>query len=121
MYKLALVQMHVGGGEKRANLDRARAHIEKAAAAPASIVILPEAMTLGWTHSSAQTLADEIPGGESCAVLCDAARRNGVFVCSGLVERAGSSIFNSAVLIDPAGEIILHHRKINEQDIARQL
>jgi predicted amidohydrolase len=44
-----------------------------------------------------------------------------VFVVSGLVERAGSRLYNAAVLIDPRGQIVLHHRKINELDIAHDL
>ena len=39
----------------------------------------------------------------------------------GLVERAGPKLFNAAVLIGPAGELLLHHRKINELDIALDL
>ena len=121
MFKLALAQMRVDGGDKRANLERAMACVQEATAQGAQVVLLPEAMTLGWTHSSARTLADEIPNGESCSVLRAAAQRNAVFVCSGLVERAGEKIFNAAVLISPDGEVILHHRKINELEIAHHL
>ena len=39
----------------------------------ATVVVLPEAMTLGWTHPSARTEAEAIPGGETCTVLRDAA------------------------------------------------
>jgi predicted amidohydrolase len=44
-----------------------------------------------------------------------------VYVAAGLVERAGSRLFNAAVLIGPTGELLLHHRKINELDIALDL
>jgi len=40
-----------------------------------------------------------------------------VHVCAGLTERDGPSIFNAAVLIDPAGAVILKHRKLNELDV----
>lgn len=30
-------------------------------------------------------------------------------------------MFNAAVLISASGEVILHHRKINELDFAREL
>jgi predicted amidohydrolase len=65
--------------------------------------------------------ADEIPDGESCLRLRRAARQHGVFVCAGIVERAGQKVFNAAVLIHPAGDVILHHRKIHELDIAHDL
>ena len=119
--KLAVVQMLVEPGQKSSNLTRAEQRIAEAAGRGAEIVLLPEAMTLGWTHPSALTLADPIPGGESCARLKQAATDHGVFVCSGLVEQCESTIFNAAVLIDPAGRVILHHRKIHELDFAQSL
>lgn len=45
------------------------------------------------------------------------AKESGVFVCAGLAERNGDATFNSAVLISPAGDLLLHHRKINELEI----
>ncbi len=116
-FKLALAQMCVEGGRKVENVRRATDRIAQAAATGARVIVLPEAMTLGWTHPSATTEAEAIPDGESCARLRQAAREHKVFVCGGLVERAGSQVFNSAVLIDPRGEVILHHRKLNELEI----
>ena len=113
--------MQVEGGAKAANLARAEQFIAQARAAGAEVVLLPDTLNLGWTHPSAHTLADEIPGGEACARLRAAARTQGVHVCAGLVERAGERIFNSAVLIDPRGEVLLHHRKLNELDLAHDL
>ena len=113
--------MLIEPGEKSANLHRAAGLVAKAAGAGAQVAVLPEAMPLGWTHSSARILADAIPGGESCQVLQEMARRHGIYLCSGLVEKEGGSLFNAAVLINPQGEIVLHHRKINELDIAQDL
>jgi predicted amidohydrolase len=121
MFKLALVQMRVVGGAAQVNLARAVAGIDEAAAAGAQVVLLPEAMTLGWTHPSAVTLAEAIPDGESCQTLMAAASRHGVYVCAGLLERSGDQVFNAAVLIDPAGNIVLLHRKLNELEIAHGL
>jgi predicted amidohydrolase len=117
MFKLALIQMLVEGGRKESNLRRASERIGEAAAKGAHVVVLPEAMTLGWTHSSARTDAETIPDGPSCGRLREAARRFDVYLCSGLIEKDGSHVFNSAVLISPDGEVILHHRKLNELEI----
>ena len=116
-FKLALVQMRVEGGRRASNVRRAVERIETAAVHGAQVVVLPEAMNLGWTHSSAETEADEIPDGFSCSKLREAARQNKVYVCAGLVEWAGRHVFNSAVLIGPQSEVILHHRKLNELEI----
>lgn len=120
-FTLALVQMHVVGGAKDTNLSRADQFIDEAARQGASVVLLPETMPLGWTHSSAKEHADEVPDGRSCRVLADAARRNRVYVCAGIVERCGTNVFNSAVLIAPDGSVIAHHRKLNELHIAHDL
>lgn len=113
--------MLVEPGEKQANLARAESWIAQAVERGAEIVVLPEALTLGWTHPSARTLADEIPGGESCERLRTAARQHRIQVCAGVVERAGGRLFNSAVLLDASGELLLHHRKIHELDFAQEL
>jgi predicted amidohydrolase len=83
------------------------------------VLLLPEALTLGWTDPSASSGAEPIPSGKSCSRLRESAKQHGVYVCAGLVERSGSRVFNAAVLFDPAGELILHHRKINELEIGQ--
>src|SRR4051812_33418726 len=88
-FKLAMVQMRVDGGAQTANLARAEEHIAVAARNGAQLILLPEALTLGWTHPSSATLAEPIPHGESCSRLAASARRHRVFICAGLVERAG--------------------------------
>jgi predicted amidohydrolase len=121
MFKLALVQMRVKGGRREENLRRAAQRIGEAAVAGAKIIVLPEALDLGWTHPSARTEAEPIPNGAACLTLREAARRNGVSVCAGLTERAGEAVFNSAVLIDPSGTVLLAHRKLNELEIGLDL
>jgi predicted amidohydrolase len=120
-FTLALGQMRVEGGARDANLARAERCIAEAAANGAQVVLLPEALDLGWTHGSARTSAGSVPDGQACTHLRDAARRHRVFVCAGIIERASDRLFNAAVLIDPAGEVLLHHRKVNELDIAHDL
>lgn len=119
--KVVLAQMLVEPGDKKQNLVRAESWIAQAALRGADIAVLPEALTIGWTHPSARTLADAIPDGESCARLRHAARTNQILVCAGIVERAGDKLFNSAVLVDARGEVLIHHRKIHELDFGREL
>jgi predicted amidohydrolase len=117
-FKLAMVQMLVEPGAKARNLRHAAELVAQAAAQGAQVVVLPEAMPLGWTDSATRSLADEVPGGETCELLGRLAKEHRVHLCSGAVERAGDSIFNAAVLIGPSGDVLLHHRKLNELDIA---
>ena len=119
--KLAMAQMLVNGGDKSGNLNRAVERIEEAAKNNADIVLLPEAMDLGWTHSKAKTEAEEIPGGSTFEILANAAKNNSVYVCAGIIEKDEDRIYNSAVLINRKGELLLKHRKLNELDIAHDL
>ena len=120
-FRLGLVQMYVNPGDKQANLRRAEQMICRAADGGAHVVVLPEAMDCGWTHPSARFLASPIPNGDVFQALTDAALRYRVYICSGLVERDGERLSSAAVLIDPAGRLLLHHRKLNELDIAHDL
>ena len=85
-FRLALVQMRVDGGLKENNLARAESRIAEAAGQGAQVILLPEALTLGWTHPSSRADAEPIPEGESCRRLGDCARQHHVYVCAGLVE-----------------------------------
>ena len=116
-FRLALVQMRVDGGRPQENLARAEERIAEAAYGGAQVVLLPEALTLGWTHPAAAAEAEPIPEGESCRRLSESARRHSVYVCAGLVEGEKGRVFNAAVLLGPDGQLLLHHRKINELEI----
>ena len=117
-FNLALVQMYVEPGAKSRNLDHACELISRAASSGAEIILLPEALTTGWTDPSAASAADAIPNGESCRILSDAAQSHGVHLCAGIIERQNQNLFNAAVVIDPEGNVILRHRKIYELEIA---
>ena len=119
-HSIAMAQILVEGARPHENLGRAVAAVHEAAQRGCRLVVLPECLDCGWTDPSARTLAQPIPGPHSDR-LVQAARQAGVFVAAGLVERAGPRLYNAAVLIDPEGGVLLHHRKINELDIALDL
>ena len=119
--RVALAQMLVEGGQLDRNLQRAELRIGEAARLGAELALLPEALDFGWTHPSALEGAGSIPDGKSFQSLAQAARKNRVCVCAGLIERDGPDLFNSAVIIDRNGNLLAKHRKINELNIAQDL
>ena len=119
-HRVALIQMRVTGGQMQENLARAESLIGSAAAGGAKLAILPEAMDLGWTHPSCRDLAEPVPGGEPARRLGAAAAKHGIHVCSGLTERDGDRAYNAAILIDPHGNVLCKHRKLNELAIAHE-
>ncbi len=120
-FKLAIAQMPVVSGQRAENLRCAVEYIGQAAQAGAAIVLLPEALDCGWCDDCARGDAGSVPDGETCQQLRLAAQRHRLYVCAGLIERAANQLFNSAVLISPDGEVLLHHRKINELAMAHHL
>ena len=62
--------------------------IDEAAKNKADVILLPEAMDLGWTDPSALTDALPIPEGKTCQFLMEMAKKHQVYICSGLIEKA---------------------------------
>jgi predicted amidohydrolase len=110
--KIGMGQLLVEGGEPERNLRRAEEMIMEAAGKKCDIVLLPETLDLAWTHPSAKTEAQPIPGPYSDR-LCRAARDSKVYLCAGLTEKDGSRVYNAAIFVDPSGKIILKYHKIN--------
>jgi predicted amidohydrolase len=118
--KLAAGQMLVEPGQAEANLQRAARCIAEAGRSGCDLVVLPECLDLGWTHPSAHDQAEPIPG-PRCRHLAEAAAAADVCVVAGLTERWQDRIYNSAVVIDSAGNLLWTHRKINVMNIAQDL
>jgi predicted amidohydrolase len=118
--QVAMGQMLVKAGQPQQNLERAVTMIAAAAKAGADLIVLPECLDIGWTDGRAKDLAQPIPGSHS-QQLAKAARDHHIHVAAGLVERFGNQLFNSAVLFDDSGGLLLLHRKINELGIAMGL
>ena len=110
--RIGMGQLLVEGGESERNLERAESLISEAAAQQCDLILLPETLDLGWTHPSALNEAEAIPGPRS-TIVSQLAKENQLFICCGLTEQEGQRIYNSAILVDRAGEIILKYRKIN--------
>jgi len=119
-FKLGLGQMLVEGGMIEENLRRAEEMVRKGRREHCQVIVLPECLDTGWTDPSARQLARPIPG-ETSNRLCQAAKDNGIMIVAGLTELYGSRIYNSAVLIEETGDILLKHRKINVLEIAQDL
>jgi len=119
--KIASAQILVVGGDATGNLARAIIAIAEGASLGADIVLLPECSNFGWADYSAITEATEISADPFIAGMKKSAIANEVYVTVGFVERDGAYLYNSAVIISPEGEILLHHRKINELDFAREM
>ena len=113
-------QLLVEGGEPDRNLKRAGKMLEEAAEKSCRLVLLPECLDLAWTHPSAKTEAQSIPGPYS-DILCKLAQTHNLYLCAGLTERSEDKIYNTAIFISPEGNILLKYRKINVLTVAQDI
>lgn len=110
--KIAMAQILCLDGDREGNFVRIENAIAEAKAADADIVVFPESCVLGWENPDAHERADLIPGADSDR-LCSLAKRYGIHLAVGLDEKEGDRLYDSCVLIDDRGEILLKHRKVN--------
>ncbi|WP_420033781.1 nitrilase-related carbon-nitrogen hydrolase [Streptomyces sp. cg28] len=114
MTTVACAQLALGVGDVAENLAAAEEAIEAAARAGARVVVLPELANSGYVFDSvaeARALAEPLDG-PTVTAWSAAARRHGVTLVAGLAELdADGRVRNSAVVIDPAGELRAVYRK----------
>ncbi|MDD3875224.1 MAG: carbon-nitrogen hydrolase family protein [Bacteroidales bacterium] len=110
--RLGMAQLLVEGREPERNLERAAKLINEAALQGCQIVLLPETIDFAWTHPAALSESEPIPGKYS-DFFCTKARQHQIYICVGLTEKTERGNFNTALLINDRGDIILKYRKIN--------
>lgn len=110
--KIALAQLLVEGGEPERNFERAEKLVKQASNEHCDLVLLPETIDFAWTHPSAKNECEPIPGKFS-HLFCEMAKKYHIFICLGLTEKREDKRYNTALLIDNTGEILLKYSKIN--------
>ncbi len=106
--RIACVQMEPRIGEKAENVARSVAFINEAADGGAELVVLPELANTGYVFKSLEEalgLSEPVPDGETTRAWADIAARRGLHIVAGITECVGNVLFNSAVLLGPAGYI----------------
>jgi predicted amidohydrolase len=103
-------------GQPARNLHFALGMVDRAADQGVELLVLPELWTCGYDPV---TLADdarqgaERRDGPRAARLAQAARENEMWLVAGSVPELGASgeIYNTALVFNPAGELVAWHRK----------
>ena len=115
-----------------AGVEKTIAFIEEAGAAGAKLVAFPETFLPGyphwiWSHTTKYAApffrelylnSIELPSKESQAIG-DACRRAGVWVCLGVDEREGGTLYNTQAWFAPTGELVAKHRKLHPTNAER--
>ena len=110
--RVAICQLHCVDDDREGNLRRIDEALAESAARGADLACFPETSILGWVNPLAHELADPIPG-PTTERLGAMAREHELMVAIGLAEMDGERLFDSAVLLDRNGELLLKRRKVN--------
>lgn len=112
--KIAGVQMDVALGQPAANLAKIISKLTETAAAGATLAVFPECALTGYCFDSREEAlehAETIPG-PSTQRLAEACAATNSFAVIGMLEAAGDSLYNAAVLVGPAG-VLGSYRKVH--------
>jgi aliphatic nitrilase len=107
------------------SVQRVLSAMEEAADQGVELIVFPEtflpyypyfsfvepAVLMGRSHLALYEQAVSVPGPVT-AQIAAAARQSGMHVLLGVNERDGGSLYNTQLLIDAAGDIVLRRRKI---------
>jgi predicted amidohydrolase len=110
--KIAIAQTRCVDSDLEGNLGRIGEMAARADSAGAKMVFFPESADLGWVNPEAHRLADPVPGPFSVKIA-ELAKKHGIWIGIGLSEKEGDKLYDSAVIINPEGKIVLKHRKLN--------
>lgn len=129
---VALVQL-AAGSDAAANRRQAEAWLERALiTAPAErrprLLMLPEIWNAPYQAAGFPAWAEAVPGpgadlvdgpSPSLAMVARFARRHGVSVIAGSIPERGphGCYYNTATVIDPAGRLLVKHRKLHLFDV----
>lgn len=75
------------------------------------VILLPEGITVIGTGKKYADVTETIPG-PTTVRLGELAKKRGTYVVAGIYEREGPVIYNTAVLIDRAGNVAGKYRKV---------
>jgi predicted amidohydrolase len=131
--RVGLIQMNARHYDKDFNLQRAEELIRQAAARGAKIVCTPEAAVQGYVRvdfppgtpmddpkivsERAKILqaAETVPG-PSTDRLARLAKELGIWIVFGIDENRNGDLFNTAVLLNPQGQIVGKYSKVHLQN-----
>jgi len=114
-FRAAVVQTLAVLGDVDANIALLREHTREGVRQGAKLIVFPECMNSGYLFDSeahCRQIAEPVTGRyvQAMAELC---REYGVHIASGFTELEPETgkVFNSGLLLDASGELIVHYHK----------
>ena len=101
--KAGFIQTSPVFGDIKTNVERVS---EIIVSLDSDLVVLPELFSTGYQFISKEEvleLSEEVPSGYTTRRLMRLSKEKNVFIVAGIAERAGTALYNSAVLTGPEG------------------
>ncbi|MGQ9549389.1 MAG: carbon-nitrogen hydrolase family protein [Roseiflexus sp.] len=114
--RVCLIPLRTEPRHPSANLERLMRCLAEIAHYQPDLICLPECTFTGYVYheDDVRRFAEPIPGSIT-ERMGECARKYATYLCFGLLETAEAGVYNSAVILDRTGAIILKHRKIEEE------
>jgi len=113
--KLALV-VHQVTSSRDETIAGLAALVEESVRTGAGLVLAAEAALTGLINDDVPardlSLGETVPG-PFVDALAALARRHGIYLGAGLLEREGGGLYDTAVLLGPQGDLVLKYRRIS--------
>lgn len=109
--RLATIHFRPSAKSPAGNCRQFAPLIAEAAKQGSDLVVLPETLTFFGTGASYAECAESIPG-PSTDYFSELAKKHGLYLVVGLLEKNGPLVHNVAVLIGPEGKIEGKYRKV---------
>lgn len=109
--RVAVVQFR-SGRDLADNVARHAKAIARAAKAGARVVVFPECSVTGYFEAEFMRALSAEALAAAEAELATACRDNDVHAIVGMPHRTGGKLYNSAVVLDPAGRVIERYHKL---------
>ena len=102
--KIALVQMNALVGKVDRNLATHEKFVKKASRLGVEFICFPELSVTGhWPNVARWDVAEEVPEGKSIKFLVQLCEKYNLYISAGIAEKKGPSVFNTQVIVGPAG------------------
>lgn len=103
--RVAAVSINSPLGQPEEMLEAVEAWSKQAVAQGAEFILFPELLIHGHCTPNTWELAEAVPDGPGVKKLAEIARRLNVILCVGLSEKENDLVFNTQVVVGPAGYI----------------
>lgn len=114
--RIALVPLKTKPKLPKENLSHLETVLASIADTQPDLVVLPECTLTGYVYEEDDLgqFAEPIPG-QTVSAFAQLARRYQVNICFGMIERDGKQVYDSGVLLDREGQVVLVQRKLSEK------